>query len=248
MKSNKILGISINPETKSSILENILLYIGKPSGFFHIVSVNPENLVTAVENQRFKNAIETAKIKIVDGVGIVIAGRWLNVNVGERVTGVGLMRNLLDMASERRLRVMLIGGRDNLALKLAKCYSNQFPEARFIGLKGIEEIKRPRSEEEGKIFSIVADYKPQLVFVAFGSPDQELWIERHRKKFSGCVVMGVGGSFDYLSGNINRAPIFIQKIGLEWLYRLIIQPWRWKRQLKLLKFIGLVLKEKWIKN
>ena len=237
MKANKILGITIIPESKSSILEKILLYIGKPTGFFHIVSLNPENMVIATENDLFKKVVETAQIKIVDGTGIVLAGRWLGVEVGERVTGVGLMGELIKMASDRRLRVLMIGGKENLALRLANCYNDQLPEAMFKGMQGIANIQSPTKNEEEKIFSIVTAYKPRIVFVAFGSPMQELWIERHRKEFANCVVMGVGGAFDYLSGRITRPPILIQKMGMEWFYRLIIQPWRWKRQIKLIKFI-----------
>lgn len=244
MKQNKILGITILPETKSSILEKILLYLNKPTGFFHIVSLNPENLVITTENELFKRVIETAQIKIVDGIGIVVAGRWLGIEAGARVTGVGLMEDLLKMASDRRLRVLMIGGKEKLALGLAQCYSDQFPEAKFKGIQGIEDIKKPKKAEEDNIFSIVADYKPQLVFIAFGSPDQEIWIERHKNEFTSCVVMGVGGAFDYLSSNIVRSPVFIQKIGGEWLYRLVIQPWRWKRQLRLIKFIWLIIKQK----
>lgn len=245
MRSNKILGITITPETKSSVLEKIIKYIGQPRGLFHIVSLNPENLVVATENESFKRVIETAQIKIVDGIGIVLAGRWLGVEVGERVTGVDLMKELIKVASDRCLRVLMIGGKENLALRFAQCYADQFPEAKFKGIQGIENIKIPKTDEERKIFSIVVAYKPQLVFAAFGSPDQELWLDRYKKEFSGCVVMGVGGAFDYLSGNINRSPVFVQKIGLEWLFRLFNQPWRWKRQLRLFRFIKLILQEKW---
>lgn len=248
MRSNKILGITVIPETKFDILEKILLYINHPTGFFHIVSLNPENIVMSNENKLFKKAIDTAQIKIIDGIGVVLAGRWLGVEVGERVTGVELMEDLLKMASDGRLRVLMIGGKENLALELANCYSNQYPEAKFFGLSGIEDIKNTKKAEEDKIYSIVTDYKPQLVFVAFGSPDQELWIERHKNKFSNSLVMGVGGAFDYLSGGIVRPPVFIQKLGLEWLFRLLNQPWRWKRQLRLFKFIKLILQEKWKKR
>lgn len=240
MRSNKVLGITIIPETKSNVLEKIIKYIRQPADFFHIVSLNPENLVVATENESFKRVIETAQIKIVDGIGIVLAGRWLGIKVGERVTGVSLMEELIKVASFRRLRVLMIGGKENLADELVECYSKQFPEAKFKGIQGIENIKNPKKDEETNIFSIVADYKPQLVFVAFGSPDQELWIDRHKKEFVGCVVMGVGGAFDYLSNNIKRAPVFIQKLGLEWLFRLLNQSWRWKRQLRLIKFMWLV--------
>ncbi len=248
MKQNKILGITIPNESRTNILEKILLYIDKPTGFFHIVSLNPENLVVATENDSFKRIVETAQMKITDGVGIVLAGRWLGIQVGERVTGVELMENLLKVASDRRLRVLMIGGKGNLALRLSQCYSKRFPEAMFKGLRGIEDIKNPKRNEEAKTFSIVAAYKPQLVFVAYGSPDQELWIEHHKKEFAGSVVIGVGGAFDYLSGQIVRAPIFIQKIGLEWLFRLVNQPWRWRRQKRLLKFIRLIICQKWNKT
>lgn len=245
MKANKILGITITPESKSSILEKILLYIGKPTGIFHIVSLNPENLIIATEDDSFKRIIKTAQMKIVDGVGIVLAGRWLGIEVGERVTGVGLMEDMVKMASDRRLRVLMIGGKENLALWLSECYSERFSEAKFKGIQGIKNIQKPEVDEEDKIFTIVTAYKPHLIFVAFGSPNQEFWIERHKNEFANCVVMGVGGAFDYLSSNISRSPIFIQKFGLEWLFRLLRQPWRWRRQLRLFKFIKLVLQEKW---
>ena len=94
MKTNKLLGITISPETKTSILEKIIKYIRSPKGFFHIVSLNPENLVIAQENKEFKKVLETAQIKIIDGMGIVLAGCLLNLNL-ERLTGVDLMKNLI---------------------------------------------------------------------------------------------------------------------------------------------------------
>lgn len=246
MNKKQILGITIIPESKKSVLEKILLYIDRPTGFFHIVSLNPENMVITTENELFRKVVETAQIKIVDGVGVVIAARWLGVQLGSRITGVGLMEDMLKMASDGRLRVLMIGGKENLALKLAECYKDQFPEAKFKGMRGIENVNNPKEDEEDTIFSIVADYKPHMVFVAFGSPDQELWIARHKKEFANCVVMGVGGAFDYLSGNVVRAPIFIQKIGLEWLFRLLNQPWRWRRQMRLIKFMKLVFISKYL--
>ena len=120
MKQNKILGIAIPKDTRKIILEKILKYIEKPNGFFHIVSLNPENLVVATENKLFKKVVETAQIKIIDGVGVVLVGRLLNLNL-ERLTGVDLMDNLISLASNMRLRVLMIGGKLNLADSLAKC-------------------------------------------------------------------------------------------------------------------------------
>ena len=109
-------------------------------------------------------------------------------------------------------------------------------------------IKNPKKEEEEAIFSIVRTARPNIVIVAFGSPEQELWLDRHNNKFSGIVCIGVGGAFDYFSGNIVHAPSIIRRFGLEWLFRLLIQPWRWRRQLRLIKFIWLVIKQKFGKR
>ncbi len=225
------------------ILEKIIKYIRQPAGFFHIVSLNPENLVVAQQNKEFKQVLVSAQIRINDGVGVVVASRLHGIEA-KRVTGVGLMEELIKLVGRMRLRVLLIGSRPNLALELAECYQRQYPEAKFFGTIGIKNIRNPAKNEEKKLWTIVGDSKPNLIFVAFGSPEQELWIERHSKEFTGMVVMGVGGAFDFLSGQVNRAPVFFQKIGLEWLYRLGCQPWRWRRQTRLIKFMWFVIKQK----
>lgn len=242
MKHQQILGITIQSESRTTILEKIKKYIQQPIGFFHIVSLNPENLVITQNNSEFKKVIETAQIKLIDGVGVVWASRLLKIKT-ERVTGVGLMTDLVKLADEMRLRVLLIGGKSNLALRLAQCYQQKHPSVKFFGLEGIKNIKDPTLEEEKAIFSIVGELKPNIVMVAFGSPDQELWLARHSDQFAHCVCIGVGGAFDFLSGEIGRAPKILQKIGLEWLFRLVAQPWRWRRQLRLIKFIKLIIRQ-----
>ena len=242
-KTKKILGIKIFTQDKKDTLEKIKKYLKKTKKFCHIVSLNPENLVIAKENDKFKKVIETTQIQIVDGVGIILAGCLLGVKVFERYPGVDLVKDLLTLSSKMRLRVLFIGGKQNLADKLANCYQKKYPKSKFFGLEGISDIKHPKKEEEEKIFSISADYKPHLVLVAFGSPDQELWIDRHKKEFKNCVVMGVGGAFDFLGGRVMRAPLFVRQLGFEWFFRLLIQPWRLRRQMRLVRFLGLVIQE-----
>jgi len=246
MKLNKILDITIPTDSKRDILEKIKKYLYNPKGFYHIVSLNPENLVVAKENKTFKEAIETAQIKIIDGAGVVLAARVLNIDPGERLTGVELMEELIRQADKIRLRVLLIGGKPDLALRLAQCYRDKMLQAEIKGTIGIKNIKKPEKAEEEAIFSIVSDFRPHIVFVAFGSPDQELWLYRHRDQFKDCLCMGVGGAFDYLTGEIARAPMFLRKIGLEWLFRLFVQPWRWRRQLRLVEFLFLVFKQRFL--
>jgi len=244
MKAKNLLGIKIDPVRKSSILEQIIKYISQPAGFFHIVSLNPENLVLTTENQEFKKVVETAQIKLIDGVGVALAGRLLNIRTGDRLTGVDMVNELLKVADRMSLRVLLIGGKPNLAESLSNCQQLKYPQAKISGLEGFKNIKKPTKKEEEALFDIVAVRKPQIVMAAFGSPEQELWFWHNRASLNGIVCIGVGGAFDYLSGTISRAPKIIQKIGLEWLCRLVRQPWRWRRQLRLLKFIWTVMKEK----
>lgn len=243
MTHNTILGIPIKNQTKLEILEEIKKYLGSHSRFCHIVSLNSENIAIATEEENFMEVIKTAQITIIDGVGVVLAARILKM-AGNRVSGIDLMNNLIDLAEIMRLRVLLIGGRPNLANDIAQCYQIQYPEAKFKGIQGFADIKNPKEGEEKEICSIVRQYKPHLILAAFGSPWQELWLARHNKEFKNTVCMGVGQGFDIAGGIVKRAPIWVQKIGFEWLYRLITQPWRWRRQLRLIKFMWLVGKEK----
>lgn len=238
-----LLGIKLIPANRVNVLEQIKKYIRNPRGSLNIISLNPENLVIAHENSEFKQVIETSQIQITDGVGVVLAGKLLGLKL-ERFTGVDLMSELIKLADELSLRVLLIGGRSNLALQIAKCYSQTYPQAKFKGISGIKNIKNPVKSEEDEIFSIVTAFKPHFIFAAFGSPDQELWLDRHKSKFTGIVCMGVGGGFDFAGGIIPRAPKIFRSVGLEWLFRLIIEPWRWRRQLRLVKFFRLIIQQR----
>ncbi len=246
-KEKEIFGIEFKNLSEKDILEKIKKFLEKPKGILHIISLNPEILVISEEDREFKEILRKAQIKIVDGIGVVIASRILRLGGLSRVTGVDLFQSLLSWAGKRSLKILLIGGREKLAESIADCYQRQFKGAKFVGIEGIKDIKNVLKKEEQKIFSIVADLKPHFVFVAFGSPFQEKWIWRNRGKLEGSVVMGVGGAFDYVGGRVPRPPYFLRKLGFEWLWRLILQPWRARRQLRLLKFAFLVFKEAWRK-
>ncbi len=244
MEQKKLLGVPIPTESKKEVLEYIKKYLSMGQEFVHIVSLNPENLVLCHEDEEFKKIVEMSQIRIVDGIGVVLAGHMLNVPVGERFTGVDIMEKLIAMAHDGSLSVVLIGGEQNLATKLAKCYRDKYSQIEIVGSEGFKDAKNPNTDEEAALLSIVAVHKPRLLFVAFGSPTQEKWLWKNRALLQGVVCMGVGGAFDFLSGNVARAPILVRRLGLEWLYRLLRQPWRWRRQLRLLKFVWLVMKQK----
>ena len=249
MKVQNFLGIAVKLMNKKEILEKISLFISKPTGFFHIVSLNPENIVISTKNEVFRNILSEGDIQLIDGVGISLGMGFLSVPTVERLPGTDLMEEIIKTYSTRRLRVLFLGGKPDLANKLSNCYNEKYKDLRSKGVFGIQNISNPSKLEEKQIFSIVADYKPQIIFAAFGSPHQELWFYRHKDKLKGIICMGVGGGFDYVYGAVPRAPLWMRRSGFEWLYRLMVQPWRFRRQLQLLTYIYLVLKEKFfVKN
>lgn len=225
------------------ILEKIKQFIHTRRGWIHIVSLNPENIVISHDSDEFKKVLQKAEIKILDGIGTYLTAKLMRVPHIERITGVDLMESLLNIAELYRLKVLLIGGKEKIAEMVSKCQSHKYPNIIFFALEGIKNIRNPKNDEENRIFTIVSKEKPHLIFVAFGSPFQELWLYRNQKHFYGSVCMGVGQGFDVLSGIVPRAPLIIRKIGFEWFYRLIRQPWRWRRQLRLITYLGLAMKE-----
>lgn len=239
-----MLGIDLPTDSNEDILEKTLKFISSPKGNFMVMSLNPEIFVEIKKNATFKKVATEAQVKIVDGVGVVLAARLLGIPVGPRFTGVDYMDTLMKRASAESLSVMLIGGSENVAEKLVDCYQRKYPALNIFGFQGIKNISSPTPSEEKKIFSIVSDRKPQIIFLAFGSPSQELWLDSHKKQLTGIVCAGVGGAFDFLSGSVPRAPKIMRKIGLEWAYRLIMQPWRWRRQLRLITFMNLIVRER----
>ncbi len=244
MKDINILGIKLPQERKAEVLEKIKKNLQDPEYFFHIASLNPEILVLSQQDKEFAAYLNWAQIRILDGEGVRKGARFLGYLPGERYTGVDLMEKMLFFANDMGLRVGLIGGKGKVAERVVDCQKDRFPRIDFIALEGFSDISNPSQEEESHILSIVADRKPHILFIAFGSPFQELWLNKHREFLKGITCMGVGGAFDFLSGKTPRAPYILRILGLEWLFRLIIQPWRLKRQLRLLEFIRLILVQK----
>ncbi len=239
-----LFGIPLPTGTKNDIREKILKDAESRGDWKMIMSLNPEIIEIARGDSEFKKVILSSNYHILDGVGVVLAAQTLNIPHSERYSGVDMMDDLIGEAFKRRLTVMLIGGKGNVANKLSDCYSDKYPGLNIQGVEGYENNLNQTKEETQRIISIVASVKPHLIFVAFGSPVQEMWLYKNRAQLGNAVCAGVGGAFDFLSGNVSRAPQFIRTLGLEWAYRLFTQPWRWKRQVRLLNFVLRVLRVK----
>lgn len=232
----KVLGVKINAISLKKALSLVERWV-KTNKQYQIVTPNPEQVILTQKDRYFAKALNEADLAIADGAGIVWVAKRQNVKL-ERLSGTDLMLALCKIASKKKWRVFLLGGR-KAAEKAAGKLS--------AGLKikshpGSKNIKQESLSERRQIIKAINDFKPHLLFVAYGAPWQELWIKKNLSKLKVKVAMGVGGAFDYISGKTPRAPGFVRNLGLEWLFRLIVEPWRLKRQLVLLKFIYLVIK------
>lgn len=243
--TNYLFDIPVRPLSKKQVLDEVSSFLSKKSNeMFHITSLNPEIIVLTKQDESFKDALCQSSLKIVDGVGVFVASKVLNIDAGERYAGVDLMKEIIELAGKERLPTVLIGGKANLALELADCYNTKFGSKTFYGVEVPQNISGMNTSEKNHIISAISALKPRILLVAFGSPTQEKWIEANKDVFKGMVCMGVGGAFDFASGTVRRAPWFVRRLGLEWLFRLIIQPWRIKRQMRLLTFVKMVVIER----
>lgn len=226
-----LLGVGITNATELEVLEYINTGLQKSNEKYYIVTPNPELLVIASKNKEYKNVLNGAKLALADGVGVLL-GAWLEgKRLKQRITGIDLVKSLCNYVSKQPITVGFLGGGPSIAVKTAECLQKLYP-----GLKVSFAVSEWSEDLKHK--------KVDILFVAFGSPKQEIWIKNNLKNIHAKVSIGVGGAFDFISGKTPRAPRFLRSLGLEWLFRLIIQPWRIKRQLSLIKFIYLIVREK----
>jgi len=202
-----------------------------------IVAINPEKIMKAQKDEELKKLLNRADYQIPDGIGVIIASKLKGGRVRNRVTGIDMMLKLCQTAAEKGKRIFLYGGKPGVA-DAAKCeLEKQFPGIQIVGtLHGYEK-------DEQVVIETINKHQPEIIFVALGSPAQEYWIVNHMNKVSPYVFQGVGGSYDVISGNLKRAPKAFQSLGLEWLYRLMKEPWRWRRQMILPLFLLKTLKK-----
>lgn len=268
LRKKNILNAGITDASKDEILEYIIKGLTQNGKKYFIVTPNPEILVMASKNIDYQKVLNKAEIALADGIGVIIAGRILGKLLKERITGVDLLESLCLCVAEKPITVGFLGGRPGVAERTAECLQLKYPHLKisFIGEEWPnDEMDNRRSNVEGRNLKIEGrksinlqsstvkcpsstfyhlPSRVDILFVAFGAPKQELWMNENLDKLPVKVAVGVGGSFDYISGEVLRAPLLIRLIGFEWLFRLIVQPWRLRRQLTLLKFVWLVLKEK----
>ncbi|MCH1625115.1 WecB/TagA/CpsF family glycosyltransferase [Ferdinandcohnia quinoae] len=234
MEKETYLGVDVSPLSYDEIITDLKsrMIQGEQST---IIAVNPEKVMAAKSNSELRSLINGSTYQIPDGIGVLLASKLKGGSIRSRVTGVDMMERLIRFAAEDGYKVFLYGAKQEV-VETAK----QKLEEKYPGLN-ISGIENGYVKDQDELINKINQSEADFLFVAMGSPRQELWIRENMKKLNVKVFQGVGGSFDVFSGKVKRAPLFYRKLGIEWLYRLMKEPSRMKRQLALPKFLLRIL-------
>lgn len=231
-KTVKLQGLNID----SFDFENALEYADSVSG--QVVTINPEMIDNAVKNKQFAQIIQEAQLVIPDGVGVEIGLKILGHKV-RRIAGIEFSRNMINIFAKEGKSIGFLGAKPEIIEKAVVNIKSETPEADIV------YVQDGYFKDEQKVLKDLQEKQPKLLLVALGSPKQEEFIYKAKSILPDSLMIGVGGSFDVWSGVVQRAPEIYQKLGVEWLYRTIKEPARFKRIFPTLPLFALkVLNEK----
>lgn len=230
----EILNIKISTFSKVEVLSFIKNNLFNNNKIF-IATPNPEFLLEASKNEKFKNIINNTDLNIPDGAGLIWASKFLNTNplIKERIAGSDLTQEIIKISKELNKKIFLLGGNslDQLECVKNKIGSNSISgyNVGFLKDDWDNELKYDLNKND-LLLQEINNSEAEIIFVAFGAPKQEYWINDNLDKLKNIkLAIGIGGTFDFISGHKKRAPLWMQKINLEWLFRLIQEPSRYKR-------------------
>ncbi|MEO7002473.1 MAG: WecB/TagA/CpsF family glycosyltransferase [Ktedonobacterales bacterium] len=239
MPLGKLFGLPVALLGEAQVVERIAAYLAssqagadKRRGAWQVVTLNPEIAMRARRNDELRAIIQHAGLVVADGIGVVLALRLRRYRAPERVTGVDLMEALAARAATDGWRVFLLGAQPGVAETAAAILTQRHPGLIAAGTYA----GSPTPEDDTATLAHISAAQPDILFVAFGAPAQECWIARQGEQLDGVVALGVGGALDFIAGRVPRAPDWMRRLGLEWLYRLWREPWRWRRMLALPRF------------
>ncbi len=238
MKKTNILGVPFDTYTLEQTAQKAVSMFDE-NGQHIICTPNPEIVMEARKDRELMGILKAADLVTPDGVGVVWASKYSETQLKERVSGYDLVLKIFEKMNDTDYTVYFFGGAPGVAQKAAEMMKLKFPGLKVVGVhNGYFDEK-----EERKIIADIKRVQPSLLLVGLGAPKQEKWIYNNLRLTGAKVAIGIGGCFDVMSGNLKRAPKIFCKLGLEWFYRLITQPTRFKRMMKLPKFVLAVLKE-----
>ncbi len=233
-----VLGIPIAPMPMPEAAAWIAAWVQARAGR-SVFTVNPEIVMLAQGDPEFAGILRSSDLNVADGIGIVLAAWLARVPVPTRTAGIDLVEHLAEIGNARGWRIYLLGGGEGVAERAGEALVRRHPQLNIVGWSAADAA--PNSDTA--TVAAINAARPDLLLVAFGAPRQERWIARNLPNLVIGVAMGVGGSLDFLAGDVPRAPRLLRALGLEWLYRLVRQPWRWRRMLALPAFAMAALRQ-----
>ena len=235
----EILGLPVDAISYEGWMRKIGEWVASSDGARHVCTVNPEFIMIARSDPVFFHILKRADICVPDGVGLLWASRRLGAPLPQRVTGSDGVPLIARRAAEHGWRIFLLGAAEGIAERAASILRQQRPQLIVAGVYG----GSPSADEEDAIVARINASDADILLVAYGAPEQDKWIARNLPRLEVAMAMGVGGSLDFIAGVVPRAPRWMRNRGLEWLYRLLRQPWRLRRMLRLPRFVFAVMRQ-----
>ncbi|MFA5076503.1 MAG: WecB/TagA/CpsF family glycosyltransferase [Patescibacteria group bacterium] len=224
-----ILGVNIDSLSWSEVLARVQSFLVSP-GRYTIVTPNPEFIVLAQRDEKFKHVLNSASLAVPDGVGLVLASYLLGNRINRRIAGVDLVEKICQLAAYNNKSIYFLGGQAGVGEKAATVLQQKFPKLKIAGVNSnliIPAQGQAADYQNQAVIDRVNQAQPDILLVALGQGKQEKWIYHNLSKLPSVkIAMGVGGSLDFISGIVKRAPVLWRRLGLEWLWRLFTQPWR----------------------
>ncbi len=234
-----VLGVPIDRVTMEEAVSRVHDFISE-GGVHSIFTPNAEIIMQAQRDERLQEMLSRSDMLIADGAGVILASRILGLGLPEKVSGVDLSKRLFAAAVEKKYKFFFFGGKPGVAETAAQRMQHAFPG---LTVSGCRNGYFSEAEEDG-IIDMINSSNADILLVAFGVPLQERWIDRNKSRLKVKVCMGIGGGLDIFAGTVKLAPEFMRSAGLEWLFRLCREPWRYKRMLDLPRFVLRILKLK----
>lgn len=242
MMRHTILGIEIDALTQKEVLDKIQYFV-REGGAHQIVTANPEILDNATRQPALRQLIREAALVTADGHGVLLAGKILGTPFPERVTGIELVEALCAESGKRGLSLYFLGAAPGVVDEAKANIERQYPDVHIVG----SHHGYFKNEGPDKVLAAIRQAAPDILCVGMGSPFQEEFIKTYQASLGVPVAMGVGGSFDVLSGRVARAPELFQRLKLEWAYRIVTDRKRWKRAWALPRFVCKVIAQRFTK-
>lgn len=235
-----LFGIDIDALNMDEAVTQMLHWVESPTAACrYVVTPNVDHAVMYQEREDLRRAYECAALVVADGIPLVIASRLLGKRLPERVAGSDVIPGLFDRceSAARNLRVYLLGAAAGVAERAADHIQSRWPHVGVVGLYSPPMGFERDEEENGRILAKIEAAGPDLLIIGLGAPKQELWVHQHHESLRATVAICAGATIDFLAGEKRRAPVWMRKAGLEWLYRVILEPRR---------LAGRYLKDAWI--